>query len=1181
MPPTGDAKITPDELKTTSVDTSDSTSPGNASSSYEAKTVWRVRQVPESWTSKKLQSALSVCLKTGIAEVTIQSLATDFGQQGDGSSRTATVTFGKAPAPLLASTNGVFKLSQFDDYHDSGPQVFIDKDFVGFTPLSPVDNDSKHAIQCVLIHGLGGHAIASFTDDTTGFMWPRDKLPQAYPALQVWTYGYSSSLLDEDSNSNVYEWAESFKLHLRIHRRLCAINRRHPFPLIYIAHSLGGLILKEAMISMSRASESSEDRANILSSYGCLFFGVPSQGMDTANILTMIENPSARYTLVQLDQQVGFRLRKRQHADFRSAFHFEDSQVVHFFERDKTATLKLNVTTNKWERKGEKVRLVTPESATFGGVGNDSDDNSISIGADHSNMVKFRMSDVTEISKVLDVIDRFLQAAPTVINKRFGHQSSSSPAYSAFGKSPLLLPPPETRDSSEATPELPNNLPCFSGDGFYGREAILSKISRHFNDHTVQNPAFGLYGDGGVGKTQIALKYVHEHSRQYETIIWIYADTSDKVSSACNLIARNLNIVDEMTSDADVCRERLQKWYREHAGWILVFDNVETIADILPYWPNVIGKKGHIIVTSRNPAAARTRPLTDRMEVECFSVTEGVELLISELGDISSHVDRTIAEEVVKRAGCLPLAINHMASYISEHHGSLMDRRFLDEFDKQENLVLDEHVATGTNWDYEKTLATCWTLSIDSLRDPAPELLDILALYDPDVIVCKLLEHFQDTEAEALCKALSDQQTQFQALSSLQRFSLVKRRAVRGGVLEAFQIHRLIQDAVRRRWDSDQRWQQAFDRAIYCLSKLYPRQVNGGSMVASYPDCALYNTHIVSILRHYSKNKSKIRANLGFAEVLAHCGWYFYERGQIAVAEEILTPAKSICDRETLGRMNKTLALVYNNLAGVYFSKELVQLCAETMKICIQHRKACLDRTNPEIQELAMAYSNYANNLSDLGHAKEANTYYRKALDIRENCPGCTPDLMEHTLYNFAFFLNTIGQVDEAFEYMERALVQHSAISHVSGLSLYTLYFYGNLLWDREKFERACEIHKNCLRERTKIEGTEHYMTGSSMYRVGELLCAMESQEEGISHLRQALENFRLNMENGDKGLLPRTCLRLGKILIDRGSSIGDERSVLEGEELWKEGISLAWSRKNKRITSIDEVNGLVDNTFW
>ncbi len=62
--------------------------------------------------------------------------------------------------------------------------------------------------------------------------------------------------------------------------------------------------------------------------------------MDTEALAAMIGDRPQRYDLSLLNQDVGYRLRDRQHEEFCRAFDFKDSKIFQFFETKKTATVK-------------------------------------------------------------------------------------------------------------------------------------------------------------------------------------------------------------------------------------------------------------------------------------------------------------------------------------------------------------------------------------------------------------------------------------------------------------------------------------------------------------------------------------------------------------------------------------------------------------------------------------------------------------------------------------------------------------------------------------------------------------------------------------------------------------------------------------------------------------------------
>ena len=76
-------------------------------------------------------------------------------------------------------------------------------------------------------------------------------------------------------------------------------------------------------------------------------------------------------------------------------------------------------------------------------------------------------------------------------------------------------------DKASVTPAfIPTTLSSLPppSDIFTGREDVLSKMEHYFSSSTAsrlsQQHIFVLYEMGGAGKTQIALKFVHQNSAQ-------------------------------------------------------------------------------------------------------------------------------------------------------------------------------------------------------------------------------------------------------------------------------------------------------------------------------------------------------------------------------------------------------------------------------------------------------------------------------------------------------------------------------------------------------------------------------------------------------------------------------------------------------------------------------------------
>ena len=116
-------------------------------------------------------------------------------------------------------------------------------------------------------------------------MWLRDRLPQDVPKLRSLIYGYDTRLFKSHSFQDLDDIARSFIGSLKV---IC----RSPSPakpLVLLAHSLGGIVVKRALILLEQ--EGRDEEKEILNSVkGLVFFGVPHKGMGTSHLLAMVAN---------------------------------------------------------------------------------------------------------------------------------------------------------------------------------------------------------------------------------------------------------------------------------------------------------------------------------------------------------------------------------------------------------------------------------------------------------------------------------------------------------------------------------------------------------------------------------------------------------------------------------------------------------------------------------------------------------------------------------------------------------------------------------------------------------------------------------------------------------------------------------------------------------------------------
>jgi alpha-beta hydrolase superfamily lysophospholipase len=128
-------------------------------------------------------------------------------------------------------------------------------------------------------------------------MWLRDQLPSDFPTIRCMTYGYDTKLVASDSFQSIDDLARSFISHLKTIGRAEFSAR----PLLILAHSLGGILVKRALLYLAGAGEAEA----ILLAKTKLFmaFGVPNRGMRVDHLLAIVGTRPNRHLLRALSEE--------------------------------------------------------------------------------------------------------------------------------------------------------------------------------------------------------------------------------------------------------------------------------------------------------------------------------------------------------------------------------------------------------------------------------------------------------------------------------------------------------------------------------------------------------------------------------------------------------------------------------------------------------------------------------------------------------------------------------------------------------------------------------------------------------------------------------------------------------------------------------------------------------------
>ena len=182
----------------------------------------------------------------------------------------------------------------------------------------------------------------------------------------------------------------------------------------------------------------------------------------------------------------------------------------------------------------------------------------------------------------------------------------------------------------------------------------------------------------------------------------------------------------------------------------MILDNADEVEIVKQIWP--IGAQGSILLTSRDFSAANN-PASRGYHVRPFNDENGAQFLLKLLAyDENSLESKDYAMKIAKMLGGLPLAINQIASFISQRRLPLKDFPALYE---RNSTKIDARKSRLTQ--YEHTLSTVWELSLSRLSGNAAHLQSLMAFLNPDMIDEKMLVNGAPAISDKDFEFLSDE----------------------------------------------------------------------------------------------------------------------------------------------------------------------------------------------------------------------------------------------------------------------------------------------------------------------------------------------------------------------------------------------------------------------------------------
>jgi hypothetical protein len=298
---------------------------------------------------------------------------------------------------------------------------------------------------------------------------------------------------------------------------------------------------------------------------------------------------------------------------------------------------------------------------------------------------------------------------------------------------------------------------------------------------------------------------------------------------------------------------------------LLVFDNVDELRILNPYWP--VATLGSVLLTSQNPACEFT--LAHRgAKVEPFTPIESVSFLYKFLRPYSEPLDEESATRIGEAMGYHPLALNQTASFILESSCSISS--FLEMFTKREEAHKLLNMDCESPW-YNYTVEAAFDLSISRLNENTRRTLEVLSFFDPDAIPEDLLA--PSVALQPPLPLFSTALDRNVLIKDLRRFSLINKNLEK----QTLSIHRLVRDVAFRQFEADNdRRQFSFESALHLLHNAFPlHSLSRDHMTEVWPQCEKYLPHVLSFHENYQRlvGKGGVIIGSGFIELIYSCAW--------------------------------------------------------------------------------------------------------------------------------------------------------------------------------------------------------------------------------------------------------------------------------------------------------------------
>ncbi|GAB1315441.1 hypothetical protein MFIFM68171_05651 [Madurella fahalii] len=903
-------------------------------------------------------------------------------------------------------------------------------------------------VDLVFVHGLTGDREKTWTAHGASEPWPKALLPSKLPTARILAYGYDAYVTNWQgvvSQNRIGDHAWNLVTSLSSYRDEDGTNER---PIIFVCHSLGGLVCKDALVKSNERPEP-HLQGIVASTRGIAFLGTPHHGAGLARLAELLSRSIG--LIHQTNTEIVAVLRRESEVLAR----IQDSFDTMVMARNQGDVQPIEISCFYEELPLPGIGQVVPQhSAVLSGYIR------IGIHSNHMDMARFAADDDQGFTAVCRELRRWIKQIP--VSER---NQGDSPTSGYNEIQPDGLQDRQGRSARFLVPYTRN-------PAFVERSGILEQLNYQLGyglpqaDHRSQRRT-ALYGLGGVGKTQIALAYAYwlEESFPDVSVLWVHASSAERFREAYSSIAQELRVPGYDDPKADVL-SLVKTWLqsKENGRWLMVIDNADNAQ--LFSQPRSLGKwipecaHGSILVTTRNKVAG-SRLTQGRCLIEVGKMTEGESRLLLQEKLEADNPDPDNLSSLSSRLEHLPLALVQAAAFIQET--SISVDSYLQLLEKSDQHLIDllseEFETVGRDSEATRAVAETWILSFEQIQQQdtfAGELLSLMSLFNRQAIplefLCDYDEQQQGQEPRGAMQLTK-------ALGVLKAFSFVTEDKS-----HAFDMHRLVQ-LVTQKWLVKKGIIYQFVRqAILTVSRNYPDSNHENREI-----CGAYLAHAYAVLN--SEGTGLGDENLARASLLYKIAIFFNNQSRWKEAEKFLKNAIKV-EQELVGEEDPITLASISTLASTYSLqgrwKEAETLAVQVMEIT---KKVLGDEHPYTLTSIGSLASMYW----DQGRWKEAEALEVQVIELRKKVLGDEhPDTLI-SISNLASMYRNQGRWKQA-EALEVKVMEigKKVLGDEHPDTLTSISNLAFMYWDQGRWKEAEALQVQVMEIRKKVLGDEH-----------------------------------------------------------------------------------------------------------